>query len=138
MDRVTVDCADEEIVREYIGFRMTREEQNDDDDYSALYVIDELIHDHPDRAWRILCRLCDAAPLSLVPDIGIRDLENFMHLHGDRFVAEIEEQARSSERFRLALANVWLPRNLFSPQISERLVEASGGELTLLEMNDRT
>lgn len=124
--------ADEVIIDAYIR-DCQRVIEPDEDEPWPIDALRLLVYRDPDRAWRLLQRLVAVAPASLLSVIGTGPLEEFINRYGDRFVTAIESAAES-ERFVTALSNVWLSRGVYPPDIEGRLVRASKGTITLLNV----
>lgn len=92
---------------------------------------------NPGMAWRIVTRMIERAPIELVPDIGSGELECVLNGHADRLIDRIEAAAGASDRFRLALANVWMTKGEFAADIEARLREASGGEIYFVPVDEQ-
>lgn len=106
------------------------------DDAEESWPVESLrriVPHEPERAWRILKSLIRASPDNLLSRIGVRELEEFVALHGSQFIAEIEAEADADERFRTALGDVWISKGAFPQEIERRLVAASGGAMAVLK-----
>ena len=121
---------DEEILNGYLQASLG------DTDQEALWPVDAfriLIPRDPNRAWRLICELIDRAPESLLPTIGVSQLEDFISRHGLQFIDVIEQEATKSHRFVEALANIWITRGVFPSDVEARLVRASREAIEVLD-----
>lgn len=121
---------DEEIVNAYLQTSIAQPEQEEAWPIDAFRI---LIPRDPERAWRLIRKLIDRAPDSLISMIGAWQLEDFVSLHGSKFIADIEREAATNSRFVEALGNIWITRGAFPPEIETRLVNASRGAIEVLD-----
>ncbi|MBY0278563.1 hypothetical protein K2Z84_24795 [Candidatus Binatia bacterium] len=76
---------------------------------------------HPRRALRLLDAICARATTPmLVRDLGCGPLEDFVRIHAQVFIAQIEGRCAANPRFRKALSYAWLPRA--DDDVSRRLL----------------
>ena len=83
--------------------------------------------DDPERAWPVILQLVDQAVDADLEFIGAGPIENLVEYHGVAFIDRIESTAARSERFRGALATIWLNKWNQDPDVVTRTVAASGG-----------
>lgn len=121
---------DEEIVNAYLQAHITQLELDEAWPIDAFHI---LLSSDPERAWRLIRKLIDRAPDSLVAMIGAWQLEDFVSCHGPKFIVDIEREAATNSRFLEALANIWITRGAFPPEIEARLVNASQGTIGVLD-----
>ena len=124
---------DAELIEQYVALERSRDHGSDAPESWPVEALREIVPREPDRAWRILKALIRSSPDELLPRIGVRELEEFVTLHGGKFISEIEAQAREDARFRYALGEVWISKGQFPPEIEKRLVTASNGVMTVLK-----
>ena len=98
-------------------------------DFWAWEVARTLIYDDPEEAWRVILELVDKAPdEEVLGSVAAGELEEFILAHAAQFIGRIEEEGRTSVRFREALRFVYvrqLPTQLFA-----RIEAAAGVPLT--------
>lgn len=123
---------DDAIVEEYIRAATA----SDGGESWAMKACILLCMDEPERAWRIIHLLIERAPVELVPAVGVGELECFLRYHAAGYIGLIEQQANASPRFRLALSGVWLSKGTLPLSVENRLLDASGGKITLLDITD--
>ena len=121
---------DAELIEQYIVLEQSRD--SDAADSWPVEALRRIVPEEPGRAWLIIKALVRDSPDDLLPRIGVRELEEFVALHGVKFISEIEAQARIDDGFRVALGNVWISKGAFPLEIEARLVAASNGTLTVL------
>jgi len=94
----------------------------------AFGVVDTVVQIDSELGWTIVLALVDGADDDTLPTVAAGPLENYVTAHAARMVTRIEAQAEASERFRDALAGIWvwadLPSTLF-----ERIARAAGNPL---------
>jgi hypothetical protein len=122
---------DEVILESYLSCDHT--EIQDVEEPWAIDAFRILIAQDPARAWKLICELLARAPERLIPTIGVSLLESFVSRHGFQYIDQIEDEAKKNDRFVIALANVWITRGAFPPDIEARMVMASRGSITLLD-----
>jgi hypothetical protein len=99
----------------------------DEDGWAAeLYNESEFLQDEAFRR-TFLALLPDNAPNDVLGWVGAGPLEDFVSDDADR-LAWVEAQAARSERFRRALANVWI-RSWASDETVRRIERAAGATL---------
>lgn len=77
--------------------------------YSAM---EELCVKDPESALLVLLRMVSAADNNeMLETIGAGPLEDLLQDHGSTVVAQVEAEAASNPKLRIALAHVWLPRS---------------------------
>jgi Domain of unknown function (DUF4826) len=90
----------------------------------------DIAENDPELGWRVVLLLVDGAPSEeVLESVAAGPLEDLLGAHGEQFVERVEERARVDERFRQCLAGVWLTRGDLPPEVEQRLVGASGGEI---------
>jgi hypothetical protein len=87
----------------------------------------------PARVWDVLCLLIERASGEVLAGIGTSELENFLTDHAAEYIDRIEERARLDRNFVVALANAWMTRGAFPPDVEDRLLHASQGCITFLD-----
>jgi hypothetical protein len=104
-------------------------------EYRAL---DDAVWDDPERAWPILLDLISELPEDLVGLAGAGPLEEFVVHHAAAFVDRIEARARAREdhRFRECLSCIWLSGGALPRAIQQRLLDAAGGRILLLQREE--
>jgi hypothetical protein len=86
-------------------------------DFWAWEVARDLIHDDPPEAWLLILELVHKAPdEKVLGSVAAGELEEFILAHAANFIDQIEEEARSSSRFKAALGYVYVWR--LSPKLS--------------------
>ena len=89
-----------------------------------------------EAAWNLVVALVRNAPDEALGSIGAGPLENLLNVHGAVLVDWIVGEAQRDHRFREALGGAWLARGTLPSVIENRIVQASGGVLTLLSPRD--
>jgi hypothetical protein len=75
----------------------------------AYVEVREQIAQKPSAAWlTILALVTKADTPELLEDIGAGPLEDFLKLHGESFIEQLEHEAGTSKNLRDALGHVWL------------------------------
>ena len=90
-----------------------------------------------EAAWNLVVALVRNAPDEVLGSVGAGPLENLLNAHGAMLVDWIVGEAQRDHRFREALGRAWLSRGTLPPAIENRIVQASGGVLTLLSPQDK-
>jgi len=126
---------DDDLIDQYVGLEMARE--HDAPESWPVEAMRTIVSMEPDRAWRILKEIIRKAPDELLPRIAVRELEEFVKLHGSEFVSEIEAQAKTDPGFRYALGEVWISKGRLPRDIENRLIAASNGVLTVLDPDEK-
>ena len=84
-------------------------------------ALNDLCRKDPLEAWSVVVELVAAAESDeLLEMIGASPLEDLLQDHGSTLLAKVEEEHARSDKFRKALASVWLPRS--SDPVTQRLV----------------
>ena len=128
---MTDATSDADLVAQYIALQGAR--AHDAEESWPVEALRRIVPHEPERAWRILTSLIRVSPNELLSRIGVRELEEFVALHGAQFISEIEAQAQADERFRESLGDVWISKGAFPPEIERRLVAASDGAMAVLK-----
>jgi hypothetical protein len=90
------------------------------------------IINHPEAAWGSLLALLDALDDQLLHYAGAGPLESIVIRHAARFIDRIEERAHNDERFRHALACIWLQEGDMPAEIQRRLLDVTDGAISVL------
>lgn len=101
----------------------------------AANVWRDLSWSDPLRAWHILSEVICRAPADRLSDLGLGELETFLHSHGVEFVGQIEQRAGSNPNFRIALSSVWLTKGALPQDIEDRLQHASRNTMTIVDLS---
>jgi len=111
-----------EWVDGYIAAQNSQSAKNDDENHWAIQKFFDLEMDHPDLCWKAILNILHREPDEAVLGIlAAGPLEDLIHYHGDRFIDEIELEARQNPAFRHLLGGVW---ESSSPEIWNRILEA--------------
>jgi hypothetical protein len=69
----------------------------------------DLCESKPQDAWEVIVALVEAANSEpLLEAIGAGPLQDLMALHGEDYIARVEQEAAGNARFRRAMAGAWL------------------------------
>lgn len=86
----------------------------------AYEGLDEMIHDDPEAAWRIILAICERDKSDhIVGAVSAGPLEDLLALHGPKFIDRVEARAASDPSFRDLLGGVW--RNAMTKDIWKRV-----------------
>jgi len=89
----------------------------------AWEPIDDLIHEDPENAWRILLATIERSHDRDLGMIGAGTLETFMWYRGVEFLDRVLAEIRSNGRFRQAFESVYLGSDF--PETEGRLINAT-------------
>jgi hypothetical protein len=97
----------------------------------AIEAVDGLIEpaEGLQPGWRLMEALIAQASEDDLENIGAGPLERFVKRHGPEAIALIEQAAASEPKFKIALGHVWIEENYHPPDITARLIAASGGKI---------
>lgn len=111
------------LIRYYTG--------HTDFDFWAWERVMHLVKNEPGEAWPVILDLVEKAPDDKVLGvIAAGEIEDFIMAHAPEFIDRIEAEARSSARFKEALAGVWIMR--LQPDLFDRVEKAAGVPLRRL------
>ena len=89
---------------------------------AAYETVARIIDDGGPAAVELLVALNDAQPSDDNGiTVGCGPLEDLLHDHGDSVCADVDDHARRSPAFALALSHVWLSRGQLSETAENRL-----------------
>ena len=116
-----------------IWLRQSREKR--EEDFWAWEELTWTVIDDPERAWPVILQLVEQAVDADLEFIGAGPIEHLVEYHGTAFIDRIESTAASNERFREALATIWLNKWKQDPEVVTRTVAASGGVIEPFYLN---
>jgi hypothetical protein len=99
--------------------------ESDEDGWAAELYYEVVFLDNEPFLRAFLATLADAAPDEVLGWVGAGPLEDFVTGEDPDRLCWIEAQAARSERFRRALANIWV-RSSASDETVQRLERAAG------------
>lgn len=109
--------------------RHMAEGANSDRDFWPFFLVKELIERNPEEAWTTIVQMIETASLREASHLGAGFLEDLLGGRlGDEWIDRIEEQARRSEKFRAALAALWIDGDV-APDTFLRIERAAGAKL---------
>lgn len=99
-----------ELVTRYLRYC----DDKNDDDFSGWEEVDKIVQKNSlDDGWEITTLLIDAAQSKkALANIAAGPLEDLLKRHGLKIVSKLKEEAQKKEKFRYALAGVWLSEDL--------------------------
>lgn len=79
-----------------------------DENFWAYEKFDELVKCSPDIAFELIIRtLAQTENDDVLDNLAAGPLEDLVRVHGERFIGQIEVQARKDEKFRRLLGGLW-------------------------------
>jgi hypothetical protein len=120
------DLTDDDIVELYLAWCKEGEGQDADTPMAKAWAaMADLADDSPERAWTLLLRVIALADLEdeALCSAGADCLENLFRVHGLRFIDRIEQEARHDQKFRRALAGVWVMKSPLRPRVDAVLAD---------------
>jgi hypothetical protein len=120
-------------IREWRRFLANQSDQgwdSRDPDTAAYEALEQAIRDGPaGDAWEGVMELLRRWPDDDLDSFSAGPLENLVVERGVELIERIEAEAERDERFRWALAGIWLSRGELPDDVLERVVRASGGKI---------
>lgn len=105
------------------------ENTSHDWDFWPYNLVRELVDRQPEEAWIVITAMIEEAPLEHAELLGAGFLEDLLGgQRGDAWIERIEESAGRSEKFRAALAHLWVDADV-APDTFLRIERAAGLEL---------
>jgi uncharacterized protein DUF6869 len=99
-------------------------------DEAAYEAVDRAIREGPlDTAWALVKEILRQAPDEQLAAASVGTLEPLLQRRGGELVDRVEQEAQMDERFRWALACIWLCEGDMPADALARIVRASGGEI---------
>ena len=78
----------------------------------------------PERAWSFILLLIERAPTEHALDcVAAGPMEDLLTAHGETFIDRVEHAAKTDQRFKRCLGNVWGDFS-FAPEINRRVKAA--------------
>jgi hypothetical protein len=108
-----------------VWLRHSREHR--DEDFWAWDELFSSVLDDPERAWPVILALVQLGSDGELGTVGAGPIEDLVVKHGRAFIDRIEAEAAGNDRFRKALATIWLNTWQQDPELVSRVVVASGG-----------
>ncbi len=73
-----------------------------------LAEVRDMVDEDPERAWRLILRLSDAAPnIECESILAAGPIEEFLSKHGAAFIERVEQQAAKAPKFNHIFGGVW-------------------------------
>ena len=82
---------------------------SDDEDIWAWNEVFESVCNNPERGWKLILGLAEAAPdKEALAFIGADALEELLKRHGKNYLSRIQQEARRNKRFMYCLYFAWI------------------------------
>jgi hypothetical protein len=107
-------------------------EQRDDDAWAFDAVNKVANSDEVEASWDLVVELVQRSPDEQLGYVAAGPLEDMVRRHGPAVIEWLEGEAQRDPRFQWALGCIWLQAGELPPGIEQRVVTASGGEITVL------
>jgi hypothetical protein len=91
----------------------------------------------PEQNWPYLLELIAEVDDDLLEYAGAGPLETLVKRHAAAFIDRIEARAKADPRFRACLATIWLTDGKVPPDIQQRLLDATGGQIRVFPRDDQ-
>jgi hypothetical protein len=98
-------------------------------DFWAWERVNEIVRTSARDGWELVLSLVQRAPDNLLENVAAGPLEKLVTHHGPEVVDKVVKTARTNERFRNCLSQIWLSKGEVLPYVERQLQEVTGGRI---------
>jgi len=107
--------SDDDLIRAYL---LERNDKNPRRHVWAIYELDDIVRDDPERAWPIILFLSEKfTNPEFVGTLAAGPMEDLLSQHGLKFIERIEQRAKANSKFNYLLGGVWksnIPKDVWN------------------------
>jgi hypothetical protein len=113
------------------GYILHAERGPNDEEYFWAWeaVTDYLRTASASEGWGLVLSLLHRTPDHVLGSVAAGPLEDLVLTHGTELVEQLEREALRDERFKWALGGIWMRHGDLPPEVEDRIVAASGGQI---------